>query len=116
MPIHEFRHPDGRVVERLFLHGEKVPDGIYIEDQEQPAPEEGAMSTWSPRIVSRPVVKFATPMSGGTTGRDMVHVDDGSIYEPGRDKDVQRVNEYKEANETKARHDLIKESLADYDV
>lgn len=102
MPIHEYLLPDGSRVEKLFLHGESIPEEIEVD---------GARC---PKVVSRPVVKFRGSFSGGTSSKHIVHRDDGSVVEPGREKDVQRNRQRKEEKQEEARRKHIENSLAEY--
>lgn len=104
MPIHEYVLPDGSKVERLFMHGEVVPNEVYFD------------GVWGKKTISMPVVKFASPMSGGTTSRDLVHKDDGSVIEAGTREDVKRRKAEKQAKKEADRKQHIASSLASYDV
>ena len=113
MPIHEYLLPDGTKVERIFYPTEKVPDEIKVRTSD----DDGDPVVWiGKKVISRTVVKFATPMSGGTKARDLVHKDDGTYVEPGRLNDVKNRRKELDAQREDARRKVIEESLADYNV
>ncbi len=104
MPIHEYLLPNGKNVERLYLHGEEIPSEITI------------LGEIALKTVSRTVNKFKGAFSGGTTGKDRLHIDDGSIVEPGREHDVTRNRDEIEKKQDEERTSYIQESLAEFDV
>jgi hypothetical protein len=104
MPIYEYLSSDGVRHERIYLVGKDAPSIILVDGEE------------CPKVASLPVIKFKGPFSGGTTGKNIVHKDDGSVVEPGTREDTQRKRAEKDANAEAARVKHIENSLAEYSL
>jgi len=104
MPIYEYLSSDGTRHERIYLMASDAPSSISVDGED------------CPKVPSVTVNKFKGAFSGGTSGKDRAHINDGTVLEPGRSKDVQRRRKEITTKSETDRQEYLKSRLAEYDL